>query len=219
MEHAHVVTLFHEFGHLVHHVLAGRQRWERFSGVATEWDFVEAPSQMLEEWARDATVLRRFAVDEDGEPIPAELVERLRAGSEFGKGLFVRAQLFYAAVSYRLHLDRPADRTAAVRELQQQYDLFDYLDGTHFHAGFGHLAGYTSSYYTYLWSLVIAKDLFSAFDPGDLLGSHAAHAYRDAVLAPGGSRDAADLIADFLGRPYTTDAFRRWLEEQPAARR
>ena len=219
MEHSHVVTLFHEFGHLVHHVLAGRQRWERFSGVATEWDFVEAPSQMLEEWARDAAVLRRFAVDEDGEPIPVELVERLRAGSEFGKALFVRAQLFYAAVSYRLHLDRPEDRTAAVCELQQQYDLFEYLEGTHFHAGFGHLAGYTSAYYTYLWSLVIAKDLFSAFDPGDLLASRAAHAYRDAVLAPGGSRDAADLVADFLGRPYTTDAFRRWLEEVPASRR
>jgi thimet oligopeptidase len=219
MEHSHVVTLFHEFGHLVHHVLAGRQRWERFSGVATEWDFVEAPSQMLEEWARDASVLRRFAVAEDGEPIPVELVERLRAGSEFGKALFVRAQLFYAAVSYRLHLDRPEDRTGAVRELQQQYDLFEYLEGTHFHAGFGHLAGYTSAYYTYLWSLVIAKDLFSAFDPGDLLASHAAYAYRDTVLAPGGSRDAAELVADFLGRPYTTDAFRRWLEEVPAGRR
>jgi thimet oligopeptidase len=219
MEHSHVVTLFHEFGHLVHHVLGGRQRWSRFSGVATEWDFVEAPSQMLEEWARDADVLRRFAVDEDGAPMPAELVTRLRAGSEFGKALFVRTQLFYAAVSYLLHRDRPDDRTAAVRDLQQRYDLFDYLDGTHFHAGFGHLAGYTSAYYTYLWSLVIAKDLFSAFDRDDLLAPGVAHAYRDAVLARGGSGDAADLIADFLGRPYTTDAFLRWLEDAPVVRR
>jgi Zn-dependent oligopeptidase len=219
MEHSHVVTLFHEFGHLVHHVLAGRQQWTRFSGVATEWDFVEAPSQMLEEWARDASVLRRFAVDERGEPIPVELVERLRAGNEFGKALFVRTQLFYAAVSYVLHRDRPGDRTAAVRDLQQQYDLFEYLDGTHFQVGFGHLAGYTSAYYTYLWSLVIAKDLFSAFDHDDLLAPGAANAYRDAILAPGGSADAADLVQNFLGRPYTTDAFRRWLDDAPAVRR
>ena len=74
MEHDHVVTLFHEFGHLVHHVLAGNHAWTRFSGVATEWDFVEAPSQMLEEWAWDADVLRSFATNADGEPIPRELV-------------------------------------------------------------------------------------------------------------------------------------------------
>ena len=73
MEHDHVVTLFHEFGHLVHHVLGGHGRWTRFAGVATEWDFVEAPSQMLEEWAWDADVLQSFATNDAGEPIPAEL--------------------------------------------------------------------------------------------------------------------------------------------------
>ena len=87
MEHDHVVTLFHEFGHLVHHVLAGGHAWTRFSGVATEWDFVEAPSQMLEEWAWDADVLQSFATDADGEPIPRELVaqdarrQRVRQGA------------------------------------------------------------------------------------------------------------------------------------------
>ncbi|MEJ7775565.1 MAG: M3 family metallopeptidase, partial [Nocardioidaceae bacterium] len=86
MEHRDVVTLFHEFGHLVHHVLAGRHDWSRFSGVATEWDFVEAPSQLLEEWAWHADVLRTFATDETGEPIPAWLVDRMRAANEFGKG-------------------------------------------------------------------------------------------------------------------------------------
>ena len=70
MDPDHVVTLFHEFGHLVHHVLAGRHEWARFSGVATEWDFVEAPSQMLEEWAWDAEVLQSFATDADGEVDP-----------------------------------------------------------------------------------------------------------------------------------------------------
>jgi thimet oligopeptidase len=215
MEHQHVVTLFHEFGHLVHHVLGGNQHWARFSGVATEWDFVEAPSQMLEEWAWDAEILRTFAVDVAGRPIPAELVARMRAAQDFGKGLFVRTQIFYTALSYLLHRDLPADHTEAVREVQARYDMLDYLKGTHFQAAFGHLAGYTSAYYTYMWSLVIAKDLFSAFDPADLFDPAVAHRYRDRILAPGGSRDAADLVTDFLGQPFSFDAFAAWLDREP----
>jgi thimet oligopeptidase len=217
MEHQHVVTLFHEFGHLVHHVLGGNQRWARFSGVATEWDFVEAPSQMLEEWAWDADVLRTFAVDADGTQIPRELVARMRAAKEFGKGMFVRNQIFYTAVSYLLHRDLPADHTEAVIQAQARYDLLDHIPGTHFQAAFGHLSGYTSAYYTYLWSLVIAKDLFSAFDAADLFEPAIAHRYRDRVLAAGGSRDAADLVADFLGRPFSFDAFAAWLDREPVA--
>ena len=212
MEHDHVVTLFHEFGHLVHHVLAGGHAWTRFSGVATEWDFVEAPSQMLEEWAWDADVLRSFATDSDDCPIPRELVEKMRAAHEFGKGMYARTQMFYAALSYRLHQDVPDDITATMHELQAAYDVFAPVPHTHFYASFGHLEGYGSGYYTYMWSLVIAKDLFSAFDPGDLFASEVAHRYRDRILAPGGSRDAADLVEDFLGRPYDFRAFERWLE-------
>jgi thimet oligopeptidase len=211
MEHDDVVTLFHEFGHLVHHVLAGRGDWTRFSGVATEWDFVEAPSQMLEEWAWDADILRSFATDAAGEPIPTDLVARMRAADDFGKGYLARTQMFYAAMSYWFHTDRPADLTAAMRELQARYSPFPHIDGTHMFASFGHLGGYSSAYYTYMWSLVIAKDLFSAFDPDDLFDAEVAGRYRDRVLAPGGSRDAADLVADFLGRPYTFDAYAAWL--------
>jgi thimet oligopeptidase len=216
MEHQHVVTLFHEFGHLVHHVLGGRQIYNRFSGVATEWDFVEAPSQMLEEWAWDADVLRTFALDADGEPIPAGLVARMRAAKDFGKGLFVRTQIFYTALAYLLHRDLPADHDEAVREVQARYDMLDHIDGTHFQASFGHLSGYTSAYYTYLWSLVIAKDLFSAFNPDDLFDQSVAHRYRDRILAPGGSKDAADLVTDFLGRPFSFAAFAAWLDREPA---
>ena len=212
MEHAHVVTLFHEFGHLVHHVLAGNQRWSRFSGVATEWDFVEAPSQMLEEWAWHAEVLQTFATDAEGRPIPAALVDRMRRANEFGVGAYARTQMFYAALSYTLHRDVPADIAATMRELQASYDVFDHVPDTHFYASFGHLHGYGSGYYTYMWSLVIAKDLFSAFDPDDMLAAEVAHRYRDRVLARGGSGDAADLVADFLGRPYEFGAFQRWLD-------
>ena len=211
MEHGHVVTLFHEFGHLVHHVLAGRGEWTRFAGVATEWDFVEAPSQMLEEWAWDSDILRSFATDASGEPIPADLVERMRAADDFGKGYHARTQMFYAAMSYWFHTDRPADLTAAMRELQARYSPFPYIDGTHMFASFGHLGGYSSAYYTYMWSLVIAKDLFSAFDPDDLFDPEVAGRYRDRVLAAGGSKDAADLVADFLGRPYSFDTYAAWL--------
>ncbi len=214
MEHRDVVTLFHEFGHLIHHIVAGRQDWARFSGVTTEWDFVEAPSQMLEHWAWDTDVLRTFAVSADGERIPVDLVTRMRAANEFGKGYWARTQMFYAAVSYYLHradLAEVGDLTAYVEQLQAAYDLFPFIDGTHFHTSFGHLEGYTSGYYTYMWSLVIAKDLFSAFDPDDLFEPETARRYRDRVLAPGGRRDAADLVEDFLGRAYTIDAWTRWL--------
>ena len=172
MEHREVVTLFHEFGHLIHHVVAGRQEWARFSGVSTEWDFVEAPSQMLEEWAWDVDVLQTFATNAAGEPIPAALVDKMRAANDFGKAYAARTQMFYASVSYFLHQDAsdglPDDLTARVAELQAAYDLFPFIEGSHFHASFGHLDGYTSGYYTYMWSLVIAKDLFSAFDRDDL---------------------------------------------------
>ena len=212
MEHSDVVTLFHEFGHLVHHVVAGRTPWQRFSGVATEWDFVEAPSQMLEEWAWDADVLRMFATNADGEPIPAELVEKIRRADDFGKGYDARTQMFYASMSYDFHVHEVPDLTERTRELQTKYSLFPYIEGTHMPASFGHLDGYSSGYYTYMWSLVIAKDMFSAFDPDNLLEPGVARRYRDAVLAPGGTKDAAELVADFLGRPYSFDAFAAWLD-------
>lgn len=213
MEHSQVVTLFHEFGHLIHHVLGGDQQWLRFSGVATEWDFVEAPSQMLEEWAWDAAVLATFATDDEGRTIPADLVERMRTADDFGKGFHARTQMFYAALSLRIHEQVPDDLTETVRETQAQYSVFPYIDDTHFQCAFGHLDGYSSGYYTYMWSLVIAKDMFSAFDRADMFAPDVAARYRDRVLARGGSGDAADLVADFLGRPYTFDAYAAWLAE------
>ena len=213
MTHGDVVTLFHEFGHLIHAVVGGRQDWARFSGVATERDFIEAPSQMLEEWAWDAGVLASFATDDGGEPIPAELVATMRAAHELGRGLDIRVQLFYAAISVGIHADVPDDLSTYIDGLAKRYMPFERVPGTHKHTSFGHLAdeGYGSSYYTYLWSLVIAKDLFSAFDPDDLMAADLAQRYCDTVLAAGGSRDAADLVESFLGRPTDTEAFDRWL--------
>ena len=214
LDHDDVVTLFHEFGHLMHHLLGGTQRFIGFSGVATEWDFVEAPSQMLEEWAWDAGTLALFArhVETDA-PIPAELVGRMRAANEFGKGIQTRHQVFYAQLSLAYHLADPRtlDLTRTMVDLQRRYSPFPHVPGTHFFASFGHLNGYSAMYYTYLWSLVIAKDLLSEFLRVGLLDAATARRYREAVLVPGGSRDAKDLVEAFLGRPYGFAAFAEWL--------
>jgi thimet oligopeptidase len=211
MEHSDVVSFFHEFGHLLHVVVGGDQVFSRFSGLATEWDFIEAPSQLLEEWAWDVDVLQSFAVDSYGLPIPRYLVERMNAARDFIKAAGVCTQMYYAAVSYYLHAGNAPDFTEKTRELRETYDVFDDIEGTHMHTSFGHLEWYSSVYYTYMWSLVIAKDLFSGFNKGDLLNTAISRRYRDTVLAAGGSRDAADIVAAFLGRAYNFSAFSDWL--------
>ena len=125
MQHSDVETFFHEFGHLLHHVLGGHTHWAGIAGVATEWDFVEAPSQMLEEWVWAPDTLQTFAKHyKTGEPIPADLVKRMRAADEFGKGLFVRQQMFYASISLQLHSRDPKtlDMPKVVAELQEKID-------------------------------------------------------------------------------------------------
>ena len=214
MEHNEVSTLFHEFGHLLHHVLGGHTRWAGQSGVRTEWDFVEAPSQMLEEWTNDAAVLQTFAKHfETGEPIPAALVKAMRAADEFGKGMMVRRQMFLAATSLELHDRDPKglDTTKAMAELMDRYSPVPYVEGTFMQASFGHLEGYTAAYYTYMWSLVIAKDLFTVFEKQGLFDQDASQRYRKSILEPGGGKPAAKLVEDFLGRPYDFKAYEAWL--------
>jgi thimet oligopeptidase len=215
MEHGSVRTFFHEFGHLLHHVLGGHTRWVGQSGVATEWDFVEAPSQMLEEWIWDLETLQTFARHyQTGEPLPAELLQRAKAADEYGKGLWVRQQMFYAATSLEFHARDPRglDTTRVMAELQDRYTPFKYVEDTYFHESFGHLDGYSAIYYTYMWSLVIAKDLFSVFKREGLLNAQPAQRYRRAILEAGGSKPAAELVRDFLGRPYDFSAYQEWLD-------
>ena len=219
MEHDDVVTMFHEFGHLMHHVLGGHQPWISQSGVATEWDFVEAPSQMFEEWAWSYDTLARFARHhETGEVIPRSLVDNMRRADKFGLGTATVQQIFYAAISLGFHRADPGalDQLAEVQRLQKRYTPFAYVPGTRFHTSFGHLVGYSAMYYTYLWSLVIAKDLLTPFQARGLMSTDVTYVYRDKVLVPGGSRDAADLVRDFLGRAYDFEAYEKYLRETAA---
>jgi len=215
MDFDQVVTFFHEFGHLLHHVMGGKQDWIRFSGVATEWDFVEAPSQLMEEWAWDTGVLQSFAKHhETGEVIPAQMIERMRAADEFGKGLDACQQMFYAAMSLEYYRREPAtfDPHNLLVELQSKYSKFAHVEGTYFNLNFGHLEGYSAMYYTYMWSKVIAKDLLTPFKKDGMLNAKDAKRYRKYVLEAGGSKDAADLVQDFLGRKYEFKAFQEWLQ-------
>jgi thimet oligopeptidase len=212
MDHREVVTFFHEFGHLVHSIVRGRIPWVRLGAVA-EWDFVEAPSQFLEEWIYDYDVLRRFAKHvETGEAITPELVERLRAARDFGRGLFVQRQLFLSAISLAYHDRDPEglDTTKLLFELADRYSPARVDPESRFQASFGHLEGYSAAYYTYMLSLTIARDLLSSFTDG-LMDIARARRYRDLILAPGGTKPAAELVNDFLGRPFSFDAFAAWL--------
>jgi len=217
MDYDEVVTFFHEFGHLMHHTLAGKQKWSRFSGVATEWDFVEAPSQFFEEWAADKQVLQRFAKNYfSGEVISGEQVKKLKAANEYGKALHARQQMFYAALSYQYYNRDPKsfDPLKLQIELQNSYSPFPYVPNTHFNVSFGHLDDYSAMYYTYMWSLVIAKDLFTPFQKDGLMNKEHALAFKKYVLTPGGSKDANDLVHDFLGRDYNFTAFSNWLAQK-----
>ena len=216
MDHDDMETMLHEFGHLLHTLFAGHRKWVGIGGIRTEHDFVEAPSQMLEEWAWDAKVLQTFAKNEKGEPIPTEMVEQMRRAKEYGEGLRTRRQMVYADLSLSIYNRDPKglDPDAVMADLVKKYQPFPYVDGTHFTSSFGHLDGYSAVYYTYMWSLVIAKDMFSRFDRSNLLDPKVAIQYRKAVLEPGGSKPAAELVKDFLGRPFNSTAFEKWLNQE-----
>lgn len=174
---------------------------------------------LLQEWPFDAAVLARFARHvKTGEVIPPTLVAQLKAAHEFGVGLSTRRQFFLAAVSLSFHQREPGfDTSAALAELQERFLPFrrEWVEGTHFELGFGHLEGYSAAYYTYLWSTVIAKDLLTRFRAKSLLDTTVAGEYRTRVLEPGGSREASALVSDFLGRPYDFKAFEQYLNGAP----
>lgn len=217
MEHggAGVTTFFHEFGHLLHALFAVRPY--AANAWPDEFDFIEAPSQMLEEWAWHPVVLRRISRHvETGAPIPDELVRRMREADAFDRPMQAALQATFSDMLLALH-DRPAAQVDADAVARQAFatHLGVVVDPAMHpvtsldHVGIG---AYSSTYYTYLWSQVIAKDLWSAFDPAHPLDPTPARRYRDTILRPGGSRPATRLIEDFLGRPFGFASWQQWVE-------
>lgn len=217
MEYGDVVTFFHEFGHLVHWILAGQQQWAGVNPSFLEGDFIEAPSQMLEEWMHSPQVLASFAHHyKTGEPIPADLVARMNRASAFGRGIAISWQLDYTAISYDLYKGDPktVDPDAICDDNAKRFTPFTPLPDTHMYASFGHLGSYSSAYYTYMWDKVIAEDFFSQFDRTNLLADQTSMKYRRMVLEPGGSVSANDIVKNFLGRPHNMTAFQKWMNEE-----
>lgn len=209
MEHRDVETFLHEFGHMIHGMFGGTQRWFGQSGIATEWDFVEAPSQMLENWVYDYDTLARFAVNKDGQTIPRELVEKMNRARYFNLGMGDMTQLGYANISLQFHQNPvPENLGAAARAWRDVYAVVPTPEWVEMQSAFGHLDGYSAIYYTYRWSKVIADDLFTRFAAEGLRNPQTAADYRQKVLAAGGTKPASELVRDFLGRDASLDAYR-----------
>ncbi|MDQ2854078.1 MAG: Zn-dependent oligopeptidase [Chloroflexota bacterium] len=205
-----IVTLFHEFGHILHQSLT-RAESTRFSGAETERDFVEGPSQIMEHWVWEPSILARFARHyETGEPLPDDLVAKMMAGEYLNVGLRAAWQVSFGAEDMAMHASaEPVDIDTAMREAFAVTSL-PYPEGTCSVASFGHLmGGYDAGYYGYLWAEVIGDDLWGRFLAEGITSPAVGQAYRRAILEPNGTRSGDDMVADFLGRPASVQNYLR----------
>jgi oligopeptidase A len=216
LTHRDVETLFHEFGHGLHHMLT-RVDYPAVAGIhGVPWDAVELPSQFLENWCWERESLDLFAAHwETGEPIPADLYERLRAAKNFQSAMQMVRQLEFALFDFRIHLEYDPARGARVYEiLDQVRDQVAVLKppaSNRFPHSFSHIfsGGYAAGYYSYKWAEVLSADAFSLFEERGIFDQTAGHAFRDNILERGGSAEAMDLYVAFRGREPTVDALLR----------
>jgi len=214
--HADVVTLFHEFGHGLHHMLT-RVNCASVSGIeGVEWDAVEWPSQWMENWCWEPQVLQRFARHyQTGEVIPHALTERLRESRRFLAGLALMRQLEFALFDFRLHLEYQPGQGARVEELlsdiRAEIDLLDTPSFVRTAQAFEHIfsGGYTAGYYSYKWAEVLSGDSFEAFEEEGLFNPEVAQRFEKCLLSAGGVRPAAEMFAAFRGREPQSDALLR----------
>jgi thimet oligopeptidase len=212
LSHHDVETIFHEFGHLLH-MIFGAQKYVRFSGTRCQRDFVEVPSHLFEEWVWDASILQLFATDDEGNPIPEELVEKMKNASEFGNGVHITRQMYLAMLSLGIYREDPAnfDHRVYEKEIERKYSPTVTHDDIAMVESFGHLIGYSSNYYTYMWSMVIAKDMLSKIRETNLMDPEIMGKFRDEVLNVGGAKNGNRIINDFLGRELSFEAFEEWI--------
>jgi Zn-dependent oligopeptidase len=212
LQHSEVETLFHEFGHVLHQNL-GRTELARFGGTNVERDFVEAPSQIMQHWVWRADVLRRFARHhETGEPIPDRLVEQLVAARQLNVAIHQLRQLQYGWWDQSIHGTEEAIDLERVLHEGAAIGLMPFHEGTFALSSFGHLmGGYDAAYYGYMWAEVFGDDMFSRFEEEGVTNPEVGMAYRREVLEKGGSVDADEMLANFLGREPDNTAFLRKL--------
>ncbi|MCF8335887.1 MAG: Zn-dependent oligopeptidase [Bacteroidales bacterium] len=212
LPHSDVVTLFHEFGHLMHDLLTIAPLSAQ-SGTSTKRDFVEVPSQLLEHWAWEYESLNKFAKHyQTGDNLPEALHQKMVDTKNVDSGLFILQQIFYAMLDMTFHERYNPDNdtrstTEIVKELQNNITLFDYMENTHFEAGFGHLYGYAAGYYGYMWAKVYAEDMFSLFRKNGNFNAQWGEKLKKDVLEKGASREESRMVRDFLGREPGYDAF------------
>ncbi|MGQ0849663.1 MAG: M3 family metallopeptidase [Actinomycetota bacterium] len=208
LQHSEVETFFHEFGHILHQALT-RAQITRFSGSSTEGDFVEAPSQIMENWTWRPEILRRFARHyQTGQPIPDELVGQLTAAKHLNIALSTLRQVQFGLFDMWLHDEAGEKDIDQILRRATAVSLFPFHEGTFFPASFGHLlGGYDAGYYGYLWSEVYGDDMWSRFDEEGVDNPSVGADYRHEVLERGGSRDGIEHLRAFLGREPNNHAF------------
>ncbi|PFH53956.1 hypothetical protein AMATHDRAFT_38385 [Amanita thiersii Skay4041] len=213
MRHDDVVTFFHEMGHVFHGLLS-RTRFGRFHGTSVARDFVEAPSQMLENWCWEPKVLEKMSSHyEKGEPLKPELIEKIVKSRYVNVGLFYLRQLFFAKFDLKVHTDQDStDYTKLWNDLRESVSLVKSDKPCPGQGSFGHITGgYDAGYYGYTYSLVFAADMYATIFKVDPLDPARGRLYRDKILYHGGSREELDSLKDFLGRPPNSDAFMKEL--------
>lgn len=209
LKHGEVETLFHEFGHVLHNALT-KAKYSAFSGTSVSWDFVEAPSQMLERWAWDPQVLKKISKHyKTGEPLPDELIKRMIAAKNFGAGGMYLRQDFFAQYDMTLHTaDTTPDSTKLYFALTKKIRGLPLTKGTIPQASFGHImGGYDAGYYGYLWSEVIAEDFFGEFKKHGIFNPETGLKFRREILEKGGTLDEEKMVESFLGRPADNKPF------------
>jgi thimet oligopeptidase len=215
MGHDQVGVFFHEFGHVLHNILTTSEL-ATYAGTNTVQDFVEAPSQMFEDWVWSRDVLDLFARHyKTGAKIPDALFGAMTRARAFGRAVDTQRQVFLATLDFEYHVREPGfDSTKVLAEIQNSVDSFAYMPGTHFQSSFGHLIGYDAGYYSYEWALSLARDSLTRFKKEGFLNPTTAAAWRENVLSKGGGVDEKTLVARFLGREPNSDAYIAFLKGQ-----
>ncbi|KEA62465.1 Oligopeptidase A [Marinobacterium lacunae] len=215
LTHDEVTTLFHEFGHGLHHMLT-KIECADVSGInGVAWDAVELPSQFLENWCWEPEALALISGHyETGEPLPQEMLDKMLAAKHFQAGMMMLRQLEFSLFDFRLHREYEPGRTqvqAVLDEVRNEVAVFQPPRENRFQNGFSHIfaGGYAAGYYSYKWAEVLSADAFSRFEEDGIFNPETGLAFRQAILEQGGSREAMDLFVEFRGREPQVDALLR----------